>query len=146
AIVLYVESLNRPAAIAVPKYRPDCAAAAPSVLAAAFADGITTATAAVVTTPTTPASSALTAGDRRRLFPPRGTDGLIATLASSLAHTQVVGSADDRTPWSKIDQSQCLHRASVRDNRFRKSFGNVCAGSGRCRASGGAAWSAIRIR
>ncbi|KKK05010.1 hypothetical protein, partial [Micromonospora sp. HK10] len=67
----YVESPSRPAAIAVPKYRPDCAAAAPSVLAAAFADGIMIATAATVTALTAPASSALTAGERRRLFPPR---------------------------------------------------------------------------
>src|SRR5512142_341923 len=34
AIVVYVESPSRLLAIAVPKYRPDCAAAAPSVDAA----------------------------------------------------------------------------------------------------------------
>ncbi|MFG3581400.1 hypothetical protein, partial [Micromonospora chersina] len=69
AIVVYVESPSRPAAIAVPKYRPDCAAAAPSVDAAAFADGIITATAATVTALTAPASTART-GDRRRRLPP----------------------------------------------------------------------------
>src|SRR2546423_2424836 len=38
-IVLYVESPSLPAATAVPKYRPDWAAAAPSVVAAAWAGG-----------------------------------------------------------------------------------------------------------
>ncbi|MFB9450464.1 hypothetical protein, partial [Dactylosporangium vinaceum] len=64
-----------------PKYRPDCAAAAPSVLAAAFAEGIMTAATDTATTPTTPPISALIAND---LFPPRRAEGLLATLVSLL--------------------------------------------------------------
>ncbi|GAA1558979.1 hypothetical protein GCM10009827_095020 [Dactylosporangium maewongense] len=66
---MYVESPSRPAATAVPKYRPDCAAAAPSVLAAASAAGIITAATATATTPTTPAVSALMADDLFRRLP-----------------------------------------------------------------------------
>src|SRR4051812_46687253 len=82
AMVVYVESPSRPAAIAVPKYRPDCAAAAPSVLAAAFAGGIIIAAVATVTTPTTPAISALAVRDLFRRVPPRGAEGLASTLIS----------------------------------------------------------------
>src|SRR5690242_1876117 len=82
AIVLYVELLSLLAAMAVPKYRPDCAAAAPSVLSAASADGIITATAATVATLAAPATSALTITAFFRRIPPRWTEGLVATLAS----------------------------------------------------------------
>nr|BFE59732.1 hypothetical protein GCM10020063_042580 [Dactylosporangium thailandense] len=79
---MYVESPSRPAAIAVPKYRPDCAAAAPSVLAAALADGIITAAAPTTTTPTKPAMVARMPSDRFRRAPPRRAEGFSATLAS----------------------------------------------------------------
>ncbi len=57
AIDVYVESPSLPEAIAVPKYRPLCFAAAPSVLSAALAfDGPTSA----VARPTAPTASAST--------------------------------------------------------------------------------------
>ena len=56
---VYVESPSLPAAMAVPKYRPDCAAAAPSVLAAAFAFGIMDTTVSGATTPAAPVEQGL---------------------------------------------------------------------------------------
>src|SRR5689334_7763343 len=82
AIVVYAVSPSRPPAIAGPKYRPDCAAAAPNVVAAASADGIITVTVASATTPTAPATSALTVSDRFRCVSPRWAEGMIATMAS----------------------------------------------------------------
>src|SRR3954454_19670439 len=100
AIVVYAESPSRPAAIAVPKYRPDCAAAAPRVPAAAFASGITL----TITTPTAataapaPLISDRTRNDRVREEPGECTGELVATMASFLASasrppstTRVVG-------------------------------------------------------
>ncbi len=52
AIVVYVESLSLPDAMAVPKYRPVCAAALPSVLSAACEVGGATSTVAEARTPT----------------------------------------------------------------------------------------------
>src|SRR5690349_8154789 len=57
AIVVYVESPSRPAAIAVPKYRPDWAAAAPNVLAAASAVGMRTTAPAAASRPVAAAST-----------------------------------------------------------------------------------------
>ncbi|GLY99594.1 hypothetical protein Acsp02_68470 [Actinoplanes sp. NBRC 103695] len=71
--MLYVESLSRFAAMAVPKYRPDWAAAAPRVLAAALAAGIANPMpAAARTTAATPSSGR------------KGKRELIATMASFL--------------------------------------------------------------
>src|SRR3954468_2802703 len=82
AIVVYAESPSRPAAIAVPKYRPDWAAAAPRVPAAAFAAGITVTTPNVATAATAPPISSRTRNDRLPGEPAPGTAVLVATLAS----------------------------------------------------------------
>src|SRR3954452_12195715 len=82
AMVVYVESPSRPAAIAVPKYRPDCAAAAPKVLAAAFAGGIITAARATATAANAAPTTTLTRNDRLRRALPRWTGELTATMAS----------------------------------------------------------------
>ncbi len=143
AIVLYVESPSRPAAMAVPKYRPDCAAAAPSVVAAAFADGIMTATAATVTTLTAPASTARTAGDRRRRYPPREMNGLIATLASLLANTRAVWAGTTGRLGCHIERCRCFHPSIRSNNMFRKSFGTVLPPVD---ADDGATWPVTPVR
>ncbi|GAA3921908.1 hypothetical protein Aau02nite_33650 [Amorphoplanes auranticolor] len=78
----YVASPSRFAAIAVPKYRPDCAAAAPRVPAAAFASGINATAPAAATTATAPAISVLARNDRLGGAPAEWTGGLVATMAS----------------------------------------------------------------
>ncbi|GAA4263298.1 hypothetical protein GCM10022255_106590 [Dactylosporangium darangshiense] len=70
---MYVESPSRPAAIAVPKYRPDCAAAAPRVLAAALAAGIIVAAPATAATATAAPSASRIRNGRTRF------DGLLVT-------------------------------------------------------------------
>src|SRR5689334_16091475 len=82
AIVVYVESPRRPAAIAVPKYRPDCAAAAPRVPAAAFAAGITVTTPNAVTAATDPPISSRTRIDRLLWELVPGAEEFVATSAS----------------------------------------------------------------
>src|SRR3954453_12237706 len=57
AMVVYAESFNLPAAIAVPKYRPDWAAAAPNVEAASASPGTNSAAPATANTLTAPAST-----------------------------------------------------------------------------------------
>src|SRR3954468_21071733 len=129
AIVVYAESPSRPAAIAEPKYRPDCAAAAPSVLAAASADGIITATVATATTPTTPVTSPLMMSDRLRRVPPRSAEGLVGTLASlSGQRPSRLGGTTGR-PCHAIRQRRCGRRPPTRANMFEK-FPEVLAGTG----------------
>ncbi|GAA3234206.1 hypothetical protein GCM10010532_071370 [Dactylosporangium siamense] len=64
--MLYVESPSRLAATAVPKYRPDCAAAAPRVLAAALAVGIIITAPVAAAVATTAAIASLTRSVRLR--------------------------------------------------------------------------------
>src|SRR4051794_41504017 len=81
AIVVYVESPSRPAAIAVPKYRPDCAAAAPRVPAAAFASGTTITIPSAATAATAPTINGRTRNGLLR-EEPEGTGELVVTMAS----------------------------------------------------------------
>src|SRR3954452_9689840 len=114
AIVVYAESPSRPAAIAVPKYRPDCAAAAPRVLAAALAAGITIITPAAATAETAPAISNRTRNDRLPVEPGEGCGELIATMASIRSYQ-----TDER----RTSMSDMLARQPRRNNSFRKSPG-----------------------
>ncbi|WP_231605311.1 hypothetical protein, partial [Micromonospora sp. HK10] len=74
----------RLAAMAVPKYRPDCAAAAPSVLAAAFAEGITITAPVAAMAATVPPISSRNLNERLRGESAERAGELVATVASFL--------------------------------------------------------------
>ncbi|GAA0458919.1 hypothetical protein Aca07nite_59540 [Actinoplanes capillaceus] len=106
-----MELLSRPAAMAVPKYRPDCAAAAPSVLAAASAFGMTITAPSAPRAATEPAISVRTRNER----------DLVATRVSFLGDASgiapIAATAEyERRGIRETHQPGCKRRTSMRSH------------------------------
>src|SRR3954469_598908 len=131
AIVVYVESPSRPAAIAVPKYRPDCAAAAPRVLASALAFGIIIPAPAAATAVTAPPIPAFTRHDRLKMGLLLGSaPGHVHAVRGQREHGRAQKGVSVRWqgPAPKNGGLQCLAmltRGPTASKTFRNTFGKA---------------------